>query len=332
MWREQSCMGSTATQRWPKLSPVNTTAFAHEPDNRKRISSATGKASKVLKQSFELQPVSRMACFQSNMPTTTRYWTFWGLSTRPCRTPSVLGHMSLKEDAPKIWPNCFPENVCMIDTKCSETPCRNSACHEAFQSTRPNAFDKSSLIIQMGCFVESVSSTTLIKGSAKRRNDLNQCCYRLIVSSKSILPNINKKHIWNNLLQLAIGLKSVVFTFCSVTWWKVSCAKNIGDRHAAGCSWNCSTVVSVSYQYHCNCHAHFHSRYYYHGITFTNAIGITMTSIIIVLYWKNSLPALESSFFFRFFSSLSTKMNERRRPNPEKNTYSAVKCTRLEQW
>lgn len=228
MWREQSCMGSTATQRWPKLSPVNTTAFAHEPDNRKRISSATGKASKVLKQSFELQPVSRMACFQSNMPTTTRYWTFWGLSTRPCRTPSVLGHMSLKEDAPKIWPNCFPENVCMIDTKCSETPCRNSACHEAFQSTRPNAFDKSSLIIQMGCFVESVSSTTLIKGSAKRRNDLNQCCYRLIVSSKSILPNINKKHIWNNLLQLAIGLKSVVFTFCSVTWWKVSCAKNIG--------------------------------------------------------------------------------------------------------
>ena len=48
-------MGSTATQRWPKLSPVNTTAFAHEPDNRKRISSATGKASKVLKQSFELQ-------------------------------------------------------------------------------------------------------------------------------------------------------------------------------------------------------------------------------------------------------------------------------------
>jgi hypothetical protein len=25
-------------------------------------------------------------------------------------------------------------------------------------------------------------------------------------------------------------------------------------------------------------------------------------------------------------------MNERRRPNPEKNTYSAVKCTRLEQW
>ena len=195
MWREQSCMGSTATQRWPKLSPVNTTAFAHEPDNRKRISSATGKASKVLKQSFELQPVSRMACFQSNMPTTTRYWTFWGLSTRPCRTPSVLGHMSVKEDAPKIWPNCFPENVCMIDTKCSETPCRNSACHEAFQSTRPNSFDKSSLIIQMGCFVESVSSTTLIKGSAKRRNDLNQCCYRLIVPSKSILPNINKKHM-----------------------------------------------------------------------------------------------------------------------------------------